>query len=251
VNTRLYQFEILLKSRETFLTTSTFTTSTIYTTTTALIEPLIKTKQIRNPGNILSAAGPSEAVCQILGNLSSGSGVSSLVAITVVDITTGQTTFIDENGNSLTQEQVDMQNTACAALENVPEITVEDILAERSENDETEALVASNNKSDSPMGGMDGANEGFLIDLTEPSTKKVKKSKASMSKKRKASVDSEDSDDEETEDEGDSDHGKGGQTSIKIPVTTRRHTVSSSSYYTKRWSETKSWQKILNTELKE
>jgi hypothetical protein len=127
-----------------------------------------------------------------------------------------------------------VQNTARAALENIPEITIEDILAERSENNEIEALVASNNKSDSPIGGMNGANEGFLINLTEPNAKKVKKSKASTSKKHKASVNSEDSDNKETEDEGDSDYGKGGQTSIKTPVMTRRHTVPSSSYRVKR-----------------
>jgi hypothetical protein len=124
-------------------------------------------------------------------------------------------------------------------------------LAEYSKNNKTEALVASNNKSDSPIGGMDSTNKGFLINLTEPSTKKVKKNKASISKKHKASVDSKDSDNEETEDKGDSDHGKGSQTSIKTPVITRRYTVPSSGYYTKYWSETKSWQKILNTELKE
>jgi hypothetical protein len=251
MNTCLYQFEILSKSKETFPTTSTFITSTIYTTTTASIELLIKTKQTRNPGNISSVAGPNKAIRQILGNLSSSSGISNLVAITIIDITTGQTTFIDENDNSLTQEQVNIQNTACTALENIPEITIEDILVECSENNKTEALVTSNNKSDSPIGGMDSTDKGFLIDLTEPSTKKVKKSKASISKKCKASVDSKDSDNKETEDEGDSDHSKGGQTSIKTPVTTRRHTVPSSSHCIKHWSETKSWQKILNTELKE
>jgi len=252
VSSKYYQ-----KSRETFSTTSTFTTSTIYTTTTASTEPSIKTKQTRNPGNMSSAAGPSEAARQILNNLSGGGGVSSLVATTVVDTTTGQTTFMDENGNSLTQEQVDAQNTARAALENVPEITAEDILAESSEDDETEVLVTSNDKPDSPMGGMDGADEGFLIDLTEPNAKKVKKSKASSSKKRKASDDGEDSDDEKTEDEKtssneeDSDHDKGGQTSIKTPVTTRRRAVPSTGHRAKRWSETKSWKTILNAELKE
>jgi hypothetical protein len=235
ISSKYYQ-----KSRETFLTTLTFITLTIYTTTTASTEPLIKTKQTRNPGNMLSVAGPSEAARQILNNLSGSGGVSSLVATTVIDITTGQTTFMDENGNSLTQEQVNAQNTARAALKNIPEITVEDILAESSEDDETEVLVTSNNKPDSPIGGMDGADEGFLIDLTEPNAKKVKKSKASSFKKRKASDDSEDSDDEKTEDEKtssneeDSDHNKGGQTSIKTPVMTRRRAVPSTGYRAKR-----------------
>jgi hypothetical protein len=102
-------------------------------------------------------------------------------------------------------------------------------------------LVTSNNKSNSPIGGIDSTNKGFLINLTEPSTKKIKKSKASISKKYKVSVDSKDSDNKETEDKGDSDYSKGSQTSIKIPVITRRYTVPSSSYYIKYWSETKSW----------
>jgi hypothetical protein len=84
------------------------------------------------------------------------------------------------------------------------------------------------------MGGIDGANEGFFINLTEPNAKKVKKSKASIFKKRKALVNSEDSDDEETKDKGDSDHGKGGQTSIKTPIMTRRYMVPSSGYRAKR-----------------
>jgi hypothetical protein len=94
--------------RETFLTTLTFIISTIYTTITALIELLIKTKQIRNSGNILSVTGPNKAIYQILGNLNSSSSISSLVAIIVINITTGQTTFIDENSNSLTQKQVNI-----------------------------------------------------------------------------------------------------------------------------------------------
>jgi hypothetical protein len=106
-------------------------------------------------------------------------------------------------------------------------------LIECSKNNKTEALVASNNKSDSPIGGIDGTNKGFFIDLTEPSTKKVKKSKASISKKYKVSVDSKDSDNEKTKDKGDSDYSKGSQTSIKMPVITRRYIVPSSSYYIK------------------
>jgi hypothetical protein len=53
---------------------------------------------------MLSAAGPSKATRQILNNLSGSSGVSSLVATTIINIITGQTIFMDENGNSLTQE---------------------------------------------------------------------------------------------------------------------------------------------------
>jgi hypothetical protein len=82
-------------------------------------------------------------------------------------------------------------------------------LAEYSENNEIKALVTSNNKSNSLIGGMDGTNKGFLINLTEPNAKKVKKSKASISKKRKVLVNSEDSNNKETEDKGDSNYNKG------------------------------------------
>jgi hypothetical protein len=89
-------------------------------------------------------------------------------------------------------------------------------LAESSENNEIEVLVTSNNKPNSLIGEMDSTNEGFLINLIEPNTKKVKKSKASSSKKYKASDNSEDSDNEKTKDEKtssneeDSDYNKGG-----------------------------------------
>jgi hypothetical protein len=80
---------------------------------------------------------------------------------------------------------------------------------------------------------MNGTNKGFLINLTEPSTKKVKKSKVSISKKYKVLVNSKDSDNKETKDKGDSNYSKSSQTSIKIPVIIRRYTVLSSSYYIK------------------
>jgi hypothetical protein len=135
-------------------------------------------------------------------------------------------------------------------------------LVESSEDNKIEVLVTSNNKPNSLIGGMDGTDEGFLINLTEPNAKKVKKSKASLFKKYKALDNSEDSDnkktkDKKTEDEKtssnkeDSNYNKGSQTSIKTPVITRRRVVPSTSYYIKRWSETKSWKIILNTELKE
>jgi hypothetical protein len=102
-------------------------------------------------------------------------------------------------------------------------------------------LVTSNNKSNSLIDRIDSINKGFLINLTEPNTKKVKKNKASISKKYKVSVNSKDSDNKETKDKGDSNYSKGSQTSIKIPIITRKYIVSSSSYYIKYWSETKNW----------
>jgi hypothetical protein len=93
-----------------------------------------------------------------------------------------------------------VQNTARAILKNIPEITIKDILIESSKDNEIEILVTSNNKPNSLMSEMNGTNKGFLINLTELNTKKVKKNKASLSKKRKALDNSEDSDNEKTKD---------------------------------------------------
>jgi hypothetical protein len=113
-------------------------------------------------------------------------------------------------------------------------------LVEYSKNNKTKALVTSNNKSDSLIGGIDSTNKSFLINLTEPNTKKVKKNKASISKKYKVLVNSKNSDNKETKDKGDSNYSKNSQISIKIPVITRRYIIPNSSYYIKYWSETKS-----------
>jgi hypothetical protein len=106
-------------------------------------------------------------------------------------------------------------------------------LVEYSKNNKIEALVTSNNKSDSPIDRIDSTNKGFFINLTKPNTKKVKKSKASISKKYKISVNSKNSDNKETENKRDSNYSKGSQTSIKIPIITRKYIVLSSSYYIK------------------
>jgi hypothetical protein len=87
---------------------------------------------------------------------------------------------------------------------------------------------------------MNSTNKGFLINLIEPNTKKIKKNKASMSKKHKILNNSKDSDNKKTKNKKtssnkrDSNYIKGSQTSIKIPIITRRHAVLSNSYYIKR-----------------
>jgi hypothetical protein len=69
-------------------------------------------------------------------------------------------------------------------------------------------LVTSNNKSNSLIGRIDSTNKGFLINLTEPNTKKVKKNKASIFKKYKVLVNSKNSDNKETENKGNSNYSK-------------------------------------------
>ena len=87
---------------------------------------------------------------------------------------------------------------ARAILKNIPEITIENILVKSSKNNKIEVLVTSNNKPNSLIGRIDSTNKGFLINLIEPNTKKVKKSKASLSKKYKASDNSKNSNNKKT-----------------------------------------------------
>ena len=128
---------------------------------------------------------------------------------------------------------------ARTTLENIPEIIIENILVEDSKNNKIEVLVTSNNKPNSLIGGIDNTNKGFLINLTEPNTKRVKKSKASLSKKRKALDNSENSNNKKTKNKEtssnkeNSNYNKGSQTSIKTPIITRRHVMPSTSYYAK------------------
>ena len=113
-------------------------------------------------------------------------------------------------------------------------------MAKSSKNNKIKVLVTSNNKPNSLIGGIDSTNKGFLINLIKPNTKKVKKSKASSSKKHKALDNSEDSNNKKTNNEKtssnkeDSDYNKGGQTSIKTPIITRRRAVPSTGYHIKR-----------------
>jgi hypothetical protein len=81
-------------------------------------------------------------------------------------------------------------------------------LIEYSKNNKIEALVTSNNKSNSLIDGIDNTNKGFLINLIKLNTKKAKKNKASISKKYKILVNSKDSDNKKTKDKGDSNYSK-------------------------------------------
>ena len=128
---------------------------------------------------------------------------------------------------------------AYITLENIPEIIIENILAESSKDNKIEVLVTSNNKPNNLISEINNTNKGFLINLTEPNTKKVKKSKASSFKKHKILDNSKDSNNKKTKNKKtssnkeDSNYNKGSQTSIKTPIITRRRVVLSTSYYVK------------------
>jgi hypothetical protein len=90
---------------------------------------------------------------------------------------------------------------AYITLENIPEITIKNILVKSSKNNKIEILVTSNNKPNSLIGGINSTNKGFLINLIEPNTKKIKKSKASLFKKYKVLDNSENFNNKKTKDE--------------------------------------------------
>ena len=75
---------------------------------------------------------------------------------------------------------------ARAILKNIPEITIKNILVKGSKNNKIEVLITSNNKPNNLIGKINSTNKGFLINLTKPNTKRIKKNKASLSKKHKA-----------------------------------------------------------------
>jgi hypothetical protein len=87
---------------------------------------------------------------------------------------------------------------ACTTFKNISEITIENILVKYSKNNKIKALVTSNNKSNNLISRINSTNKGFLINLTKPNTKKVKKSKASIFKKYKILVNSKNSNNKET-----------------------------------------------------
>jgi hypothetical protein len=89
---------------------------------------------------------------------------------------------------------------ARATFKNIPEIIIENILVKSSKNNKIKVLVTSNNKPNSLISGINNTNKGFLINLTEPNAKKVKKSKASLSKKHKVLDNSKDSNNKKTKD---------------------------------------------------
>jgi hypothetical protein len=89
---------------------------------------------------------------------------------------------------------------ACTILKNIPEIIIENILIKSSKDNEIKVLVTSNNKPNSLIGRINSTNKGFLINLTEPNTKKIKKNKTSLSKKHKVLDNSKNSNNKKTKD---------------------------------------------------
>jgi len=150
---------------------------------------------------------------------------------------------MEVNGNPVSQTQVNAQNVARAALNSVPETSAEDILKEASD-DGMGGLDDTNGKSDDQMGGMDGNNNNndndIYIDLNAPNGKNARKVKEGKRKEPESSEE----DGQEEENAG----GKKGQVGTKIPITAKKRHVPDSGHREKRWSEVKSWQKILKAE---
>ena len=119
----------------------------------------------------------SNDVNKLLRDLRS-SGVTDLVYTTTYDTSTGETSYIDGGGNSISQEQYDVQVAARAALDQIPEVTAEQILNEASDNDIDEPEFGSARSKaedeDEDENTDDDNSEGKEAEEVEPSSKKRK-----------------------------------------------------------------------------
>jgi hypothetical protein len=155
------------------------------------------------------------------------SGVTDLVYTKVHDATTGETSYIEGNGNTVSQAQVDAQNAARTALTMMPEIDAEKILA-------TEA--------DDEMGGLDSNDDPnaspTTINLIHDDTES-----------KKDGTEDETEPNESSEDDESEGHVSGiGQKGGETPSTPQNRPMPQASHRSKRWSEIKSWQKITTAE---
>jgi hypothetical protein len=167
----------------------------------------------------------NQAFRQAVGDLDRG-GVSDLVYTTIRDHTTGETSYIDGNGNPVSQEQVDAQNAAMAAIAQIPEMTAEEVLQVESDGEEMQGYDGNN----------DTANDFHPIN---------RDNNGEMG----GPDDHEDDPEEETSAEEDNNNDGSGQKADKQPISTKKRPApQGGAHRDKRWSETKSWQKIIIAE---
>jgi hypothetical protein len=199
---------------------------------------------------------------RMLGDLDRG-GVTDLVYTSIIDHTTGRTRYIDGNGNPITQEQVEAQETAQAALRALPPISAEEVLRVESGDDEPVDPAADDKHG---MHNLDGNNDdpdGKDDEMADPTDDENDEmfdptGKPGNGDEVYPGGDNDDhgenqSDDGEQKPEDESDYeggdGENDQKAGKAPVTPRRRTAQFH-HRSKRWSETKAWQKIIITKAK-
>jgi len=199
---------------------------------------------------------------RMLGDLDRG-GVTDLVYTSIIDHTTGRTRYINGNGNPITQEQVEAQETAQAALRALPPISAEEVLRVESGDDEPVDPAADDKHG---MHNLDGNNDdpdGKDDEMADPTDDENDEmfdltGKPGNGDEVYPGGDNDDhgenqSDDGEQKPEDESDYeggdGENDQKAGKAPVTPRRRTAQFH-HRSKRWSETKAWQKIIIAEAK-
>jgi hypothetical protein len=154
-------------------------------------------------------------------------GVSSLVYTTVHDQLTGETSYIDGNGNRVSEADYKAQQTAYAAVAAMPEVSAEEILQVQSDDEMVGLDVHDDHESDE-------GDQSEEEDEGEGSGDGEGDQDAAM--QMDTWLDQEDQGDQkdDTEDEEDGEEGsKGGKTTLPR---------------SKRWSEITGWRKFLRGE---
>jgi hypothetical protein len=176
-------------------------------------------------------------------------GVSDIAYTAFRNIQTGETRYIDSDGAPVSQAVVDAQTTAREALGRIPEVTAEEILRDMSddgnqhlagqaaEDDDTEFLeVASPQGKDDGNGGKDDETDGrddgndADDDNSESETPQIIGQKHGLPAPADATPNKR--------------VKQGGKT---LKTSAARPTPPAGSRK-KRWSETKSWKKIIEAE---
>ena len=168
---------------------------------------------------------------EMMQSLSEG-GVTSLTYQTVHDTTTGETSYIDGHGNTVTQDEADAQDAARAALDQIPEVTAEEVMDESNDDRmneegneymEVESVRGKNDNRSNSEG--DEGNEGDGGNESDDSSNNQKKRKLLPSARP----------------------NKSNTTPAALNKSKTRPTPSSG-HRAKRWSEIKSWKIIMQAE---
>jgi hypothetical protein len=160
-------------------------------------------------------------------------GVTDLVYQKVHDSATGETSYIDAQGNAVSQEQVNAQAVARQAFDIIPEVTAEEIEAEMDKLDEEHRMADK---------------ERLVVESPHPEDDE----------------EDEEDDNEDEEDDGDDENADSSPTppgkkrkllpsagptkSNTTPTASRARPTPPSGHRSKRWSEIKSWKTIAQAD---
>jgi hypothetical protein len=162
------------------------------------------------------------------------SGVSDLVYTTVRDFQTGQTRYIDGDGNQVSQAAFEAQRTARQALGQISEVTAEEILRELSDDGNQHP---AGNATD------DNAKERFEVESNngkddENNTDAESDAPQTTGKKHGPPA------------PPDATPNKRAKQSGKTPISSTTRPIPQSGHRGKRWSEIKSWKEIIEADAR-